>query len=226
MGILGHLEFLSTISVRCEGGAIANVLHCKAWGQNILVRGYDRFAPRLPQVGTTIRPSPAVLTDWASYVTTAFESGPNPTGGWAPGRSQLVAWGLQTKYLYRACDDGEWDLLWLMQPEDRLLHKPLHILQRECNDLHEEFMVAVDTQVDRYYKTKLRGKPEAERRRFKEYARRYKYHEQIKHHVALDDSLRRFHDAQELLPHGPLLPITSLPPPGEVVSTKLGMPPM
>ena len=53
-----------------------------------------------------------------------------------------------------------------MQPEDRLLHKPLHILQRECNDLHEEFMVAVDTQVDRY-KTKLRGKPEAERWRFK-----------------------------------------------------------
>ena len=64
-------------------------------GQNILVRGYDRFAPRLPQVGTTIRPSPAVLTDWASYATTAFENGWNPSGGWAPGRSQLVAWGLQ-----------------------------------------------------------------------------------------------------------------------------------
>ena len=60
-------------------------------GQNVMVRGHDRFATRQPQVGTTRQPDAQTLAEWASYPVQAYQNGWNPHGGWAPHRSQLVS---------------------------------------------------------------------------------------------------------------------------------------
>ncbi len=62
-------------------------------GQNVLVRGHDRFATTQAQVCNTRQPDAQTLAEWALYPVRAYQMHSKPNGGWAPHRSQLVSWG-------------------------------------------------------------------------------------------------------------------------------------
>ena len=134
--------------------------------QSVLARGHDRFATRQPQVGITRQPDAQTLAEWALYLVRAYQMNSNPHGGWAPHRSQLVSWGFGKEAYYKAMDEGDSDLYWLMQPGDQHLFRPLWKLELDAHAMMVVWEHAVDEQADQFFQNFLSDQPKAKQMRF------------------------------------------------------------
>ena len=128
-------------------------------GQNIMVRGNDRYGQRQPQVGTTRRPNASTLKVWAAYPVEAFLAGWCPHGGWAPHRSQEVCWGPDNQAYYKAADVGHWDVYWLVQPGDWGLTRSMAMLEADAHALMKDWELAVKHKAASFIMSDLREKP-------------------------------------------------------------------
>jgi hypothetical protein len=72
-------------------------------------------------LGTTLAPDDATMREWIKYPVDALLHGQDPSGGWSPGRSSVVAWGPDSQqYYYKSGDDDQFDLVFwpLLLPSD------------------------------------------------------------------------------------------------------------
>jgi hypothetical protein len=64
-------------------------------------------------LGTTVAPDDATMREWIKYPVDALLHSQDPSGGWSPGRSSVVAWGPDSQqYYYKSGDDEQFDLVY------------------------------------------------------------------------------------------------------------------